>query len=145
MDRPLIRMSTAAAAGLLVAAFAVSACSVQRAGNFKIDRIHYREGARLNSEVIVIKNISAQKRMLTQFSIVDPNEGKRYTFPVTSLKPGHTVTLHTFHGRNRPGHRYWRRDVPVWNNDGDTAWLVNPQGKKIDVCKYAGGDTTATC
>jgi hypothetical protein len=33
----------------------------------------------------------------------------------------------------------------VWNNDGDTAWLVNPQGKKIDSCHYNGGGTTANC
>jgi Lamin Tail Domain len=145
MDRPLIQMNAAAAAGLLVAAFALSACSMHPKGNFKIDRIHYGQGARLNSEVIVVKNISSQKRMLTHFRIVDPNEGLSYTFPVTSLKPGHSVTLHTFHGRNRPGHRYWGRDVPVWNDSGDTAWLVNPQGKKIDTCHYAGGGTTADC
>jgi hypothetical protein len=26
----------------------------------------------------------------------------------------------------------------VWNNDGDTAWLVNPHGKRIDTCTYNG-------
>jgi hypothetical protein len=144
MDRPLIR-THAAVAGLLVAAFAVSACSPQHAGNLKIDRIHYGQGARLNSEVIVIKNVSAQRRTLTHFRIVDANGGPSYTFPATSVKPGHSVTLHTFHGRDRQGHRYWRRDVPVWNDHGDTAWLVNPQGKRIDTCHYDGGGVTADC
>jgi hypothetical protein len=99
----------------------------------------------LNSEYIVIKNTSAKKRTLTHFRVVDPNDGQRYTFPTTTLKSGHTVTLHTGHGNNRPGQRYWNRDAPVWNNDGDTAWLVNPQGKKIDTCTYNGGGTTANC
>jgi hypothetical protein len=145
MDPPLIRMNAAVAAGLLVAAFALSACSMHRAGNFQIDRIHYGQGARLNSEVIVIKNVSAQRRFLTHFSIVDANGGSTYTFPVTALKPGHSVTLHTFHGHNRQGHRYWRRAVPVWNDAGDTAWLINPRGKRIDTCHYAGGGVTADC
>jgi hypothetical protein len=150
MDHPIIRTSAAVAAGLLAVALAVpveatSSVSPERAGNFKIDKIHYKQGATLNSEYIVIKNISAKKRALTHFRVVDPNDGQRYTFPVTKLTPGHTVTLHTGHGHNRPGHRYWNRDAPVWNNDGDTAWLVNPQGVKIDTCKYAGGDTTANC
>jgi hypothetical protein len=108
---------------MLVVAFAVPAigtptASPQRAGNFKIDKIHYKQGATLNSEYIVIKNTSAKKRALTRFRVVDPNDGQRYMFPVTKLKPGHTVTLHTGHGRNRPGRCYWNRDAPVWNNDG---------------------------
>lgn len=150
MDHRVTRTLAAVAAGLLAVAFAVPATALPstsplRAGNFKIDKIRYKQGATLNSEYIVIKNTSAKKRALTHFRVVDPNDGQRYTFPVTKLRPGHTVTLHTGHGHNHPGHRYWNRDAPVWNNDGDTAWLVNPQGVKIDTCKYAGGDTTANC
>jgi hypothetical protein len=60
MDRPVIRTFAGVAATLLAAAVAVPAAgtpsaTLQRAGNFKIDKIHYRQGATLNSEYIVIK------------------------------------------------------------------------------------------
>ena len=150
MNRLVIKACAATAAVVLAAAFSLPATAASngashRAGNFKIAKIHYKQGMTLNSEYIVIKNVSAKKRALTHFKVVDPNDGQRYRFPVTTVKPGRTVTLHTGHGANRPGHRYWNRDAPVWNNDGDTAWLVNPQGKRIDRCHYNGGDTVAIC
>jgi hypothetical protein len=144
MDRSSARRCGAVAAGLLVLLLAVPACTKQE-GNFKIDFIHYKQGASLNSEYIVIKNTSTKDRPLTHFGVVDPNAGQRYTFPVTWVKPGHIVTLHTGHGRNRPGQRYWGRNAPVWNNHGDTAWLVNPQGKRISTCHYQGGEATVNC
>jgi hypothetical protein len=126
MDRPSHqnvrrRRRNSAGRGVRRTGHRTPSASSQRAGNFKIDKIHHRQSATLNSEYIVVKNTSAKKRKLTHFRIVDPNDGQRYTFPSTSLKPGHTVTLHTGHGRNRPGHRYWNQDAPVGNNDGDTA------------------------
>jgi Lamin Tail Domain len=145
MDRSSVRMRTTVVAGLLVVMFAVPACTKQHPGDFKIDLIHYKQGTRLNNEYIVIKNTSTKNRSLTHFAVVDPNAGERYTFPVTRLKPGYIVTLHTGHGRNRPGHRYWDRNAPVWNNHGDTAWLVNPEGKRISTCHYSGGGSTVNC
>jgi hypothetical protein len=57
---------------------------------------------------------------------------------------GHSPTT-TISGAQSSGASLLESRCAVWNNDGDTPWLVNPQGKKIDTCKYAGGDTSAYC
>jgi hypothetical protein len=112
--------------------------STKASGPFRIARIHYEQDATLNSEYLVVKNVSGHRHRLTGYAIVDPNDQQRYRFPRTVLKPGVSVTLHTGHGRNRPQHRYWGQDEPMWNNDGDTALLKKPGGKVADRCSYNG-------
>jgi hypothetical protein len=112
--------------------------SSKASGPFRIAKIHYAQGATLNSEYLVVRNVSSRKRALTGYVIVDPNDRQRYRFPKTVLKPGLSVTLHTGYGRNRPHHRYWGQDAPMWNNDGDTAFLRKPTGKIVDRCSYNG-------
>ena len=145
MDRSYARQRGAVAAGLLVVMLSVPGCVKQQEGHFKIDFIHYKQGASLNSEYIVIKNTSTKQHSLTHFGVVDPSAGQRYTFPVTWVMPSHVVTLHTGHGHNSPGQRYWDRNSPVWSDHGDTAWLVNAHGKRISRCHYKGGDTAVNC
>jgi hypothetical protein len=113
--------------------------SSKASGPFRIARIHYAQGAMLNSEYLVVRNVSSRTRALTGYAIVDPNDRQRYRFPKTILKPGVTVTLHTGSGRNRAHHRYWRQDAPMWNNDG-TAVLKKPGGKVVDRCVYNGSE-----
>lgn len=107
-------------------------------GPFRIARIHYEQSATLNSEYLVVKNVSSHRHRLTGYVILDPNDRQRYRFPRTVLKPGASVTLHTGHGRNRLHHRYWGQDEPMWNNDGDTAVLKKPSGRVADRCSYDG-------
>ena len=77
-------------------------------GNFVIDVIHYRQGSGgLNNEYLRVKNTSQQRRVLTNFRIVDASDGQRYTFPRTTVRPGHRVTLFTGRGNDSPGKRYW--------------------------------------
>ena len=65
---------------------------------------------------------------------------------LTAYKPGRTVVLHTGTGRDHAGHRYWRQDEPMWNNDGDTAVLAKPGGRTADRCSYNGTEGgTADC
>jgi hypothetical protein len=49
------------------------------------------------------------------------------------------VVVHTEHGGNRPGHRYWNGDEPVWNDDGDTALLKNRSLSVVDRCTCGSG------
>ncbi|MBA2559893.1 MAG: lamin tail domain-containing protein [Propionibacteriales bacterium] len=149
----MISAKTFAASLSLAAALAAMPLAPVDAGNarlaasgpFRIDKIHYRQGVTLNSEYIVIKNVTARRHRLTGFRVVDRQDGQRYRFPRTILGAGHSVVLHTGHGQNNPGDRYWNRDAPVWNNDGDTALLKNRSAVVVDRCSYPGGDTTAYC
>src|SRR4051812_14777034 len=76
-------------------------------GPFRIALIRYAQGRTLNSEYLVVQNVSRHRHALTGYAIVDPNDNQRYRFPKTVLRAGMSVTLHTGHGRNRPHHRYW--------------------------------------
>jgi hypothetical protein len=155
MRRPTTFLATALAAVLMggTALLASPATSVasgaataapKASGPFRIARINYEQGATLHSEYVVVKNVTRHRHVLTGFQIVDPNDNQRYRFPKTVLRAGMSVTLHTGHGRNRPHHRYWGQDEPMWNNDGDQAQLRNRSGKVVDRCSYDGSEGGTT-
>ncbi|MBX3602783.1 MAG: lamin tail domain-containing protein [Rubrivivax sp.] len=53
----------------------------------------------------------------------------RYTFQAPTLLPaGATLRLWTGRGSDGPGDRYWGRRQAVWNNTGDVALLLDPDG-----------------
>ncbi|MFQ5959928.1 MAG: thermonuclease family protein [Candidatus Methylomirabilales bacterium] len=68
--------------------------------------------------------------------------GHRYTFPALSLKPGYSVLLVSGRGVDvaDPGRiiLYWQSDGAIWNNDGDTATLLAPDGSTVDRFQYQG-------
>jgi hypothetical protein len=131
---------------LTAGAYAADGQTAKASGPFRIDKIRYQQAESLNSEYVVIKNVSQRKHNLKDYRIVDPLDGQEYTFARTIVKPGQTVTLHTGRGRDHAGHRYWRQDEPMWNNDGDTALLTRPGGATADRCKYDGTEGgTAQC
>jgi hypothetical protein len=61
--------------------------------------------AHINKEIVVIKNGTGKARSLTGWTLRD-TAGHVYRFPATRLRPGHSVTVHTGKGHNRPGQRY---------------------------------------
>lgn len=68
--------------------------------------------------------------------------GHRYTFPALSLKPGYSMLLVSGRGVDvaDPGRiiLYWQSDGAIWNNDGDTATLLAPDGSTVDRFQYQG-------
>lgn len=49
-------------------------------------------------------------------------------------------------GETTLGTGNWGQDAPMWNNDGDTARLINRAGVVVDKCSYgAAGNGTANC
>jgi hypothetical protein len=63
------------------------------------------------------------------------DEGRKhsYTFVGFTLPPGGTVVVMTGPDNvaDDPNEILWKRQH-VWNNDGDTAFLLNPSGELID-------------
>jgi len=135
---PLGPVLASAAAG--TPAQHASSTQLRASGPFRIELIHYEQGATLDSEYLVVRNVTRHRQVLTGFQIVDPNDDQRYRFPRTVLRAGMRVTLHTGHGHNRPQHRYWGQDDPMWNNDGDQAQLRSRAGKVVDRCSYNGSE-----
>jgi endonuclease YncB( thermonuclease family) len=95
----------------------------------------------LNGEYVRICNVSAHLVELQGFSIQDAS-GRRYVFPGGQLDPGYTALLLSGKGRDttRRGQRlfHWNAARPIWNNDGDTASLFDPDGNLIDVFQVPG-------
>jgi len=94
-----------------------------------------------NGEHVRICNVSDRPVTLQGFSIGDESR-RRYVFPAGTLAPGHTALLHSGRGHNNTTNRkqltfYWGAG-PVWNNDGDTASLFDPDGKLIDSFRVHG-------
>jgi hypothetical protein len=122
--------------------------ALARSATVRITKIHYAQtGTNLNTEYIVVKNVSTSTISMKGWKIISApsSDNQRYTFPRTKVGPGHTVTLYTGSGTNAPGKRFWGASSPVWNNDGDKAVLKNASGTVVDTCQYAGGGTTAYC
>ncbi len=114
-----------------------------------INRIHYNPPGKdipekLNDEYLILENKGDQKVSLAGWVLMDNTEtGKRrhlYAFPKKlSLSPGEQVYLHTGRGkdsfsRGRPPKwaLHWGRRAFVWNNEGDTATILDDKGNMVD-------------
>ena len=97
----------------------------------------------LNGEWVRVTNRCSKVISVTGWRIKD-RAGNRYTFPTTRMGRG-DVYVHTGKGTNRPGHRYWGRSTPVWNNTGtETAYLINKSGTVVSKVTQTNATSTTT-
>jgi len=104
-------------------------------GELGIETIHAdAEGddrENLNDEYIVFANAGDEPLDLSGWTVED-EAGKQYTFPDGfTLGPGATVTLRTGSGTDTQTELYWGAGSPVWNNDGDTITVTEPDGEHV--------------
>lgn len=84
----------------------------------------------LNGEYVVLKNTSGARINMGGWKVHD--RGTKHTYIVSRgfrIAPWSKVTLHTGQGRNTATNLYWGLRAPVWNNDGDTATLLDNLGR----------------
>jgi hypothetical protein len=139
-----LRTITAVLAALLaaVALSAVHAPAASAAGKIKFTKLYAdspgsdnRSTKSLNAEYVVVHNGGRSKVKLAGYKIKDKS-GHVYTFPSSfTLKAGKSVTVHTGPGKNTSKSLYWGQHNYVWNNTGDTAYLVK-SGKRLDTCTF---------
>jgi hypothetical protein len=64
---------------------------------------------------------------------VKADSGERYDFPNGfTLDDGDTVKLRSGSGSNSSSNLYWGLDYSVWTDEGNCAYLRNPQGLEVD-------------
>ena len=86
----------------------------------------------LNDEYVVIKNEGNEAVDMTGWTLSD-QANHVYTFPSGFvLNAGATVTVYTGSGTDTSDKLYWGSNLPIWNNDGDTAYLKDNEGKLVD-------------
>lgn len=74
----------------------------------------------LDDEYVVLTNTGSSTLDVGGWTVADA-AGHVYTLSTDStLEPGASLTIHTGSGTDTDTDRYWGRQSPVWNNDGDT-------------------------
>ena len=112
-------------------------------GPLKITTLHANakgnDRKNLNGEYVRVCNVSAKPVELAGFVVKDVALHE-YTFPAGTLEPGYTALLLSGAGRQqRRGGQlifHWNARSPIWNNDADTAFLFDPDGRRIDTFQF---------
>jgi micrococcal nuclease len=88
----------------------------------------------LNEEYITFKVLVSGT--LLGYSVEDQT-GHRYRFPDRVFNKGDVVTLHSGEGTDTQTDLYWGASgSAIWNNDGDTVKVLNPQDRIVERCDY---------
>jgi len=81
-------------------------------------------------ESVTVRNTGSQAADLGNWSIHDEGAKHTYVFAAgTSIEPGATVSVWTYTGAAQRI-VFWKGSA-VWNNSGDTAFLLNPSGALV--------------
>lgn len=74
---------------------------------------------------------------MTGWVLKDESASHRYSFPSGfNLVLGAAVRVHTGCGTDTAASLYWCQNGAVWNNDGDTAFLLDLNGNITDTYSY---------
>ena len=83
----------------------------------------------LDQELVVVANEGPDPVALEGWILRDESSTHRFPFPDLTLEPGEEITIHSGCGTPDEADLYWCvRGSAIWNNDGDTAFLVDPAG-----------------
>ena len=86
-----------------------------------------------NGEFVILENVGESAVTMTDWGLRDESTRHRYTFPEVEVEPGEFVQIRTGCGNNDLGsdpiELFWcDPEPPVWNNGGDLALLLDPNG-----------------
>lgn len=84
----------------------------------------------LNKEWIQVTNLHNKTINLKNWKLKD-EANNTYTFPNITIQPNQKIRIHTGKGTNNKTDLYWNSTKPIWNNNGDTATLINTQNQII--------------
>jgi micrococcal nuclease len=109
-----------------------------KASPLKIAQVEYNppgdDTLDLNQEYLVFLVLATGS--LRGYAIEDES-GKRFDFPGRVYQKGQTITLHSGRGTDTATDLYWGvRGSAIWNNDGDTVKVLDPQGRIVESYAY---------
>lgn len=123
--------------------WAPDACGPPTGAELEITEIRWNppgpDGDDLNGEYVVVRNVSDGPTRLDGFALRDSSSSNRFRFPDGWTLPGGAeVVIHSGSGRDDQDSLYWESDLPIWNNGGDEAFLLDPSGNIIAYRSYTG-------
>lgn len=88
----------------------------------------------LNDEWVEVQNTGPAAVDLTGWGVRDESSSHRFRFPERfQLGPGATVRIRSGCGTASATELFWcTSGSAIWNNDGDTAFLLDPTGNIVD-------------
>lgn len=84
-----------------------------------------------NDEYIVFENTGTEPLDLSGWRVEDKADHTYYFPSGFTLDPGARVTLYTGSGTNSNTELYWGSNSAIWNNDGDTIYVYDEEGRKV--------------
>jgi len=139
----LISESQAVAESQAAGLWSASSCAADPSGQLAIADIEFNapgpDNENKNGEWIEIINLGQSAQDMSDWSIRDESTRHRFFFPDDfELDAGASVLVYSGCGSDAASELYWCDDDPVWNNGGDTGFLVDPDGKFADSFAYNG-------
>ena len=130
--------------------WAPDACGPAASARLTVTGVEYDapgdDNTNLNEEYIEIRNAGSNLVDMTGWGIRDESSSNRYSFPVGYvIAAGETITIYSGCGDNFGSFLYWCSvGSAVWNNDGDSVFIVDPSGNIHASRSYVGNTTTST-
>ena len=93
-------------------------------------------GGPTEGESVVIGNPLASPVQLSGWTLRDSSSTHRFQFGDYVLSGGAELTIKTGCGRDEMGTLHWCSTEPVWNNAGDHAFLLDPNGNIVSHLRY---------
>jgi hypothetical protein len=90
----------------------------------------------LNGEYALVRNTGAAAINLAGWKLDAGDWSQRFSLASYTLKKRATVRIHTGRGTTRAGHLFLGSGRPIWNNDGDTATLIDPHNIVVSRYRY---------
>ena len=95
-----------------------------------------RDEEALDEERVIIRNRSGAAQDLTGWVLRDESTANRFEFPSgTVIEPQSSIEI-VVGCSAAPDRLTWCNDRPVWNNGGDTALLLDADGRIVDLYRY---------
>jgi endonuclease YncB( thermonuclease family) len=96
-------------------------------------------GEDLDGEQATLGNDGTTTADLSGWVLRDESSANRYRIPNgTLLDPGEELIIWTGCGIDTASMLFWCADQPVWNNGGDAAFLLDPNGNIVSWLRYPG-------
>ena len=89
-----------------------------------------------DNESVTIINSGVDAIDLAGFVLRDESSVNRFDFPDITLAPGGELVVVRGCGDGEESTLAWCTDQPVWNNEGDTALLLDEVGRIVDIRRY---------
>jgi micrococcal nuclease len=104
--------------------------------DFCLGIFYFRYNARgndnqnLNDEYVTFRNKCFSPLHLKGWILLD-SRNTTFDFPDIELRPKAKITLHTGRGKANETDLYWGKSRAVWNNNGDTLFLLDSDGNLV--------------